>query len=107
MAEHIGILAIQGDIEAHEAAVRRCAAEPVRVLRKEHLDGLRALILPGGESTTMWSYVSPSFASTSANVWLFHLVVQPVKPSSSQAVPTLQYMAPVGNTATNSSSSAF
>ena len=53
MVERVGILAIQGDIEAHEAAVRRCAAEPVRVLRKEHLDGLRALIVPGGESTTI------------------------------------------------------
>lgn len=53
MSERVGVLAIQGDIEAHEAAIRRCGAEPVRVLRKEDLDGLRAFVLPGGESTTI------------------------------------------------------
>jgi len=49
----VGILAVQGDIEAHARALDACGAEPVRVLRKEHLDGLAALVLPGGESTTI------------------------------------------------------
>jgi 5'-phosphate synthase pdxT subunit len=53
MAERVGIVAVQGDIEAHAAALLRCGADPVRVLRKEQLDGLRALVLPGGESTTI------------------------------------------------------
>jgi 5'-phosphate synthase pdxT subunit len=53
MSERVGIVAIQGDIEAHAAALERCGAVPVRVLRKEQLDGLRALVLPGGESTTI------------------------------------------------------
>lgn len=49
----VGILAIQGDVEAHAKALERAGAEPVRVRRKEDLDGLAALILPGGESTTI------------------------------------------------------
>ncbi len=49
----VGILAIQGDVEAHAAAVRGVGAIPVRVLREKDLDGLAALILPGGESTTI------------------------------------------------------
>ena len=51
--ERVGILAVQGDIEAHAASLERCGAEPVRVLGKEQLDGLCALVLPGGESTTI------------------------------------------------------
>jgi 5'-phosphate synthase pdxT subunit len=49
----VGILAIQGDIEAHAAALERVGADAVRVRRKEDLADLDALILPGGESTTI------------------------------------------------------
>lgn len=49
----VGILAIQGDVDAHAAALARLGAEVVRVRRKEDLAGLDALILPGGESTTI------------------------------------------------------
>ncbi len=49
----IGILAIQGDIEAHAAASERVGGCTVRVLREKDLDGIDALILPGGESTTI------------------------------------------------------
>jgi 5'-phosphate synthase pdxT subunit len=49
----VGILAIQGDVDAHAAALERIGAEAVRVRRKEDLAGLDALILPGGESTTI------------------------------------------------------
>jgi 5'-phosphate synthase pdxT subunit len=49
----VGILAIQGDVDAHAAALARVGAEAVRVRRKEDLAGLDALILPGGESTTI------------------------------------------------------
>jgi 5'-phosphate synthase pdxT subunit len=47
------VLAIQGDFEAHARALRRIGAEPVLVRRAKELDGLAALILPGGESTTI------------------------------------------------------
>ena len=49
----VGILAIQGDVDAHAAALERVGAEAVRVRRKEDLADLDALILPGGESTTI------------------------------------------------------
>jgi 5'-phosphate synthase pdxT subunit len=48
-----GILAIQGDVEAHARVLARAGAEPVLVRRKEELEGLSGLVLPGGESTTM------------------------------------------------------
>ena len=53
MTRRIGILAIQGDFEAHERAVARIGATATRVLREKDLDGLDGLILPGGESTTI------------------------------------------------------
>jgi len=49
----VGVLAIQGDVEAHAQALRRVGAEPLRVRRPKDLDGLAALVLPGGESTTI------------------------------------------------------
>jgi 5'-phosphate synthase pdxT subunit len=49
----IGILALQGDVREHERAVREIGAEPVPVRLPRDLVGLDALILPGGESTTM------------------------------------------------------
>jgi 5'-phosphate synthase pdxT subunit len=52
-AVRVGILAIQGDVDAHAAALRRVGAEPAPVLREKDLDALDALILPGGESTTI------------------------------------------------------
>jgi 5'-phosphate synthase pdxT subunit len=53
VSARVGILAIQGDVEAHASALVRIGAEPVRVLREKHLADLDALILPGGESTTI------------------------------------------------------
>jgi 5'-phosphate synthase pdxT subunit len=52
-ARRIGVLAIQGDFEAHARALERLGCEPVEVRRAEQLTGLDALIIPGGESTTM------------------------------------------------------
>jgi len=49
----VGILAIQGDVEAHCTALDRAGARAIPVLREKDLDGLAALILPGGESTTI------------------------------------------------------
>lgn len=49
----VGILAVQGDVDAHARALERVGAEPVRVLREKELASLDALILPGGESTTV------------------------------------------------------
>ncbi len=49
----VGILAIQGDVDAHARAIERVGAEWAPVRREKDLDGLGALILPGGESTTI------------------------------------------------------
>ena len=49
----VGVLGIQGDIEKHLTALERLGAEGRRILAPRHLDGLTALILPGGESTTI------------------------------------------------------
>jgi 5'-phosphate synthase pdxT subunit len=49
----VGILAVQGDVREHADALRAIGAEPVLVRLPADLVGLDALILPGGESTTM------------------------------------------------------
>ena len=49
----VGILAIQGDVQAHSRCVERLGCEAVPVLRGKQLQSLDALILPGGESTTI------------------------------------------------------
>jgi 5'-phosphate synthase pdxT subunit len=47
------VLSLQGDFALHAAALRELGCEPVRVSLPEHLQALAALVLPGGESTTM------------------------------------------------------
>jgi 5'-phosphate synthase pdxT subunit len=49
----VGVLAIQGDFEAHAGVLVRLGAEPRIVRTPADLEGLDALIIPGGESTTM------------------------------------------------------
>jgi pyridoxal 5'-phosphate synthase pdxT subunit len=49
----VGILALQGGFEAHERVLRRLGATTRQVRVPADLDGLDALVLPGGESTVM------------------------------------------------------
>jgi 5'-phosphate synthase pdxT subunit len=49
----VGILALQGDVREHSRAVADLGAHPVEIRTPEDLSGIDALILPGGESTTM------------------------------------------------------
>jgi 5'-phosphate synthase pdxT subunit len=49
----VGILALQGDFEAHGKIVAALGAQLREVRTPEHLEGLDALIIPGGESTVM------------------------------------------------------
>ena len=49
----VGVLAVQGDIREHVRAISDLGARPVEVRLPRDLAGLSALILPGGESTTM------------------------------------------------------
>jgi pyridoxal 5'-phosphate synthase pdxT subunit len=49
----IGVLALQGDFEAHASVLARLGAEPRVVRVPADLDGLDGLVIPGGESTTI------------------------------------------------------
>jgi 5'-phosphate synthase pdxT subunit len=49
----VGVLGLQGDVREHLLAVRECGLDSVLVRRAEELAEVDALILPGGESTTM------------------------------------------------------
>ena len=49
----VGVLALQGDFEAHSRAVSRAGAEPVLARTPSDLEDLDGLVIPGGESTTM------------------------------------------------------
>ena len=53
----IGVLAIQGDYAAHADALVQSGAVPVEVRKHEELEDLDALIIPGGESTTMLKFL--------------------------------------------------
>jgi len=48
----IGVVAIQGDYEAHAAALKRLGEHAALVRTPQDLEGLSGIILPGGESTT-------------------------------------------------------
>jgi 5'-phosphate synthase pdxT subunit len=52
-ASKVGVLALQGDVAEHVGALHAVGAHPVEVRAPEHLAGVDALVLPGGESTTM------------------------------------------------------
>ncbi|HEU0092831.1 MAG TPA: pyridoxal 5'-phosphate synthase glutaminase subunit PdxT, partial [Vicinamibacteria bacterium] len=49
----VGVLALQGDFAAHARILRDLGAEVREVRRLADLEGLRALVLPGGESTAL------------------------------------------------------
>jgi 5'-phosphate synthase pdxT subunit len=49
----VGVLALQGGFEAHLDTLRRLGAEPREVRTPEEMEGLDALVIPGGESTTI------------------------------------------------------
>jgi 5'-phosphate synthase pdxT subunit len=51
--KRVGVLALQGDFEAHQKALERAGADAVQVRTAEQLAGVDGLVIPGGESTTM------------------------------------------------------
>src|SRR3984957_19684332 len=50
----IGVLALQGDVPEHLRALAEAGARGVPVRRAEELDRVDGLVIPGGESTTLW-----------------------------------------------------
>lgn len=53
MSPQIGVLALQGDVREHVHALTASGARAVPVRRRSELDAVDALVLPGGESTTI------------------------------------------------------
>lgn len=93
-----GVLALQGDFEAHAAALRRACAsvEAVEVRQSAHLEGLAALVIPGGESTAMLKLMEyyglferlrefgsrrPVFGTCAGAILLAREVLNPAQPS--------------------------
>ncbi len=75
--KRVGVLALQGDVAEHAGALARCGVAAVRVRRPADLAGLDALVLPGGESTTIgqlavdYGLVQPlrDFVASGKPVW--------------------------------------
>lgn len=55
--KRVGVLALQGDFEAHERALQRAGAEAVEVRSAADLENIQGLVIPGGESTTMMKLI--------------------------------------------------
>lgn len=49
----VGVLALQGDFREHISSLIFCGVDPINVRRSSELDAVDALVLPGGESTTI------------------------------------------------------
>jgi 5'-phosphate synthase pdxT subunit len=88
----IGVLAIQGDYEAHARALQSVGATTVEIRKPEELAGLDGLAMPGGESTTMLKFlerdgffeklqiflkVTPTFATCAGVILLANKVLHP------------------------------
>jgi len=58
MSPAIGVLALQGDVAEHLRALGEAGARGVAVRRPDELDAIDGLIIPGGESTTMWKLIT-------------------------------------------------
>jgi 5'-phosphate synthase pdxT subunit len=53
----VGVLAIQGDFAAHMATLREAGAEACEVRKADELHQVDALVIPGGESTTLLKFI--------------------------------------------------
>lgn len=100
MSQHqpsiIGVLALQGDFEAHRKALERAGAKAVEVRTAAELAGLDGLVIPGGESTTMlklldqenlfeplrrFGEIRPVFGTCAGAILLASEVLRPAQPS--------------------------
>jgi len=53
----VGVLALQGDVAEHLRALASADAEAAPVRRPDELDRVDGLVIPGGESTTIWKLI--------------------------------------------------
>jgi pyridoxal 5'-phosphate synthase pdxT subunit len=92
----IGVLALQGDFEAHRKALDRVGADSSEVRTAADLEAIDGLILPGGESTTMLKLLEaeglfaplkqfgrskPIFGTCAGAILLSREVLHPIQPS--------------------------
>jgi 5'-phosphate synthase pdxT subunit len=49
----VGVLALQGDVREHVSSLIACGVDPIAVRRPNEISEIDALVLPGGESTTI------------------------------------------------------
>jgi 5'-phosphate synthase pdxT subunit len=92
----IGVLAIQGDYDAHASALKDAGAEPVLVRKPDQLTEIDGLIIPGGESTTFLKFLerdgfleslrafaatTPTFGTCAGCILLANKVLHPPQPS--------------------------
>lgn len=92
----IGVLAIQGDFDAHRIRLEELGAKAVLVRRPEELDTLDGIVIPGGESSTMLKFlerggflekltefvrVKPSFGTCAGAILLAKTVENPAQKS--------------------------
>jgi 5'-phosphate synthase pdxT subunit len=90
------VLALQGDFEAHSRALQYAGAQPVEVRTAAQLQQVDALVLPGGESTTMLKLINeeqlfeplrefgrskPMFGTCAGAILLASQVLHPEQPS--------------------------
>jgi pyridoxal 5'-phosphate synthase pdxT subunit len=92
----IGVLALQGDYDAHRQTLNRLGVETVLVRKPEELDGIDGLVIPGGESSTFLKFLEregflnklrdfvsqkPSFGTCAGAILLAKDVVNPKQAS--------------------------
>lgn len=92
----IGVLALQGDFEAHQRALERAGAQASEVRTDSDLQKLDGLVIPGGESSTMLKLImeeqlleplrrfgtnKPIFGTCAGAILLATEVTHPVQPS--------------------------
>jgi glutamine amidotransferase PdxT len=76
----VGVLALQGDFEAHARVLRGLGAEVREVRVPADLAGLDGLVMPGGESTTMTLGIERERPRIRCATWC-----APARPSSAPA----------------------
>jgi pyridoxal 5'-phosphate synthase pdxT subunit len=90
----IGVLALQGDFDAHRRRLQELRAEVLLIRKPEQLDEVEALVIPGGESTTFLKLLGeagfqklqefvrakPTFGTCAGAILLAHDVGNPPQP---------------------------
>ena len=92
----VGVLALQGDYEAHRQTLSRLGVQSVLVRKPEELNGIDGLVIPGGESSTFLKFLEregfliklrdfvankPAFGTCAGAILLAKEVVNPTQKS--------------------------